>query len=158
MSRQVLDVCAVCRRFGTSGRIGCVFVGMPKHLPKMMLTHMTSLLLARTPPPCLANAQVAHSILCLEDPKLFSHEKSRRSWHAWHPPASRLHKRCTRLCVTSHVASGATHEKSAPCTLVPLSVLSPRARARLGSTSPLLEGTVPCDHALRLQRIVLSGA
>ena len=29
--------------FSTSGRIGCVFVGMPKHLPKMMLTHATSL-------------------------------------------------------------------------------------------------------------------
>jgi len=82
----------MCRRFITRGLICRVFffVCMPKHLPKMMLTH--------TPCPraCTSGSFDAVS----EDPKLFSHEKSRRSWHACRPLASHLHKRLIRFRVT----------------------------------------------------------
>ena len=149
----------MCRRFSTRGLIiWCVLCRHAQRLAKNDVdTRRRHLLLARMPPLCPractrgAFDAVPLLTLRLEDPNFFL---TRNPILARMPPSPHAcTKRCTRFCVTSHIASGATHEKSAPGTHVPLSVLSPRDRARLGSTSPLLEGTGPVIvRVLRLLR------
>ena len=137
MARQVRDVCADVQAFQHKWSHRVRFCRHAKTLAKNDVDTHACHPLAPTP------AQAAQSILCIRIQNCFpTRNPGAPGTHATPLPPS-LHKRCTRFCATSHIASGATHEKSAPCTLVPLSVLSPRARARLGSTSPWLEGTSP---------------